>query len=109
MYENTSAHPTTLKRPIITTDPFLPVEGSVELAMPVEQLWDIFSRVPEWPRWNPCFWWVRVRGGTLKTNALLYWCFNPILPQYLYKMPATARIVEYEPQRLVTWEVTFPP
>src|SRR5438105_852223 len=98
-----------LKRSILTTDPALPIEGSVELNMSVEQLWQIFSDVPNWPRWNPCFWWARVLGGELKVDTILYWCFNPIRPQYLYKMPAIARIVECEPQRLVTWEVTSPP
>ncbi len=100
---------TVLKHGIFTTDTTLPVEGSVELAMPLERLWNIFCDVPAWPRWNPCFWWSRVLGGELKVNTILYWWFNPIRPQYHYKMPAIARIVECEPQRLVTWEVTFPP
>ena len=34
---------------------------------------------------------------------------EPIRKRYLYKMPAIAKIVEVEPQRKVTWEVTaFP-
>lgn len=90
-------------------DPALPIEGYVALDMPVERLWAIFNDVPGWSRWNPCFWWARVAGGELKQGALLYWCFNPIRPRYLYKMPAMARIVEYEPFRVITWEVTSLP
>ncbi len=109
MRENFGDNRTVLKQSIFTTDAALPVEGSVELAMPVERLWNIFSDVSSWPQWNSCFSWSRVLGGELKVDTILYWWFNPIRPQYLYKMPAIARIVEYEPQRLVTWEVTFPP
>ncbi len=90
-------------------DPALPIAGWVELAMPVERLWAIFADVAGWPRWNRCFWWARVTGGELRRGATLVWCFNPIRPHYLYKMPAVARIVAYEPARLVTWEVTIPP
>jgi hypothetical protein len=106
---STRNHGKVHKREIPTTDAALPIEGSVELDMSVERLWQIFSDVPNWPRWNACFWWARVLGGELKVGTLLYWCFNPIRPLYLYKMPAIAHIVECAPQRLVTWEVTFPP
>ena len=97
------------KRSITTAGPALPIEGYIDLDMPLERLWQIFTDVPHWPRWNPCFWWARVLGGELKAGTILYWCFNPIHPKYLYKMPAVARIIEYEPLRLVTWEVTSPP
>lgn len=87
----------------------LPVEGHVELGMPVEDLWDIFTRVPAWPRWNGCIRWARVAGGTLGAGATLYWVFNPIRPWYPYKLPAVARIVEFEPHRRVTWQVSALP
>lgn len=39
------------------------------------------------------------------------WCgpFKPIRPHYLYRLPSVARIVEFEAERLVTWEVTALP
>jgi hypothetical protein len=83
----------------------LPVEGSVDLDMPVEQLWDTFADVEGWRRWNPCIWRSRVRGGELREGATLVWAFNPIRRAYLYKMPATAKIVELVPCDRVTWEV----
>ncbi len=83
----------------------LPIEGSVELELPVERLWETFLDVEGWPRWNPCIWRARVRGGELKQGATLVWAFNPIKPWYLYKMPASAKIVELEPHDRVTWEV----
>lgn len=94
---------------IVPTDRELPVEGYVELDMPVTEAWCVFNDVARWPSWNPCFWWARVRGGRLKLGATLIWVFNPIRPRYLYKLPSVARIVEYEPQRKVTWEVTALP
>jgi hypothetical protein len=82
--KNTSGnHGKVPKRYILTIDTELPIEGSVELDMSVERLWQIFSNVPNWPRWNACFWWARVWGGELKVDTLLYWCFNPIRPLYL--------------------------
>ena len=92
----------------ITPTPPLPIEGSVDLEMPVERLWETFADVEEWSRWNPCIWRSRVLGGELEPGATLVWAFNPIKATYLYKMPATARIVELEPHDRVTWEVGMP-
>jgi hypothetical protein len=86
----------------------LPITGSVELAMPVRRLWDVFLDVPAWPRWNPCIWRSRVRSGELREGATLVWAFNPIKPWYLYKLPATAEIVEFVPCERVTWEANAP-
>ena len=94
---------------ITPADPELPIEGYAELEMPVEEAWRIFTDVARWPRWNRCFWWARVLGGKLKVGATLIWVFNPIRPRYLYKLPSIARIVECEPLRKVTWEVTALP
>jgi hypothetical protein len=96
------------KRGAIAAGPSLPIEGSVELDMPVARLWETFLDVPGWARWNPCIWRARVRGGELREGASLAWAFNPIKPRYLYKMPATAEIVEVVPHDRVTWEVAFP-
>lgn len=86
----------------------LPVEGEVELDLPLEPLWERFADVPDWPQWNRCIWRARVRGGELRKGATLIWAFNPIRPRYLYKLPATAEIVECTPGRRVTWEVRAP-
>ena len=94
--------------PEITPTAPLPIEGSVELEMPVERLWSTFADVRRWPEWNPCFWRSRVQGGELRVGARLVWAFNPIKPWYLYKMPAAAQLVAVEPCARVTWEVSFP-
>lgn len=93
----------------MASDPDLPVEGTTEVALPVERLWEAFADVRGWPRWNPCMSWARITGGELKQGATLYWAFKPIRPRYLYRLPALARIVECEPAGKVTWEVSgFP-
>ena len=83
----------------------LPIEGSVELELPVGRLWEIFLDVPGWPAWNPCIWRSRVRGSELCEGATLAWVFNPIKPWYPYKLPARAKIVEFRRHDRVTWEV----
>lgn len=90
-------------------DADLPVEGWAEVDLPVGRMWAIFDDVRGWPRWDPCFRWARVAGATLQEGALLYWVFNPIRSRYPYVLPAVARVVEYEPLRAVTWEVTAVP
>jgi len=99
----------TAPAPIDTgAEPGLPVEGEVELDLPLESLWERFADVPGWPQWNGSIWRARVRGGELREGATLIWAFNPIRPRYLYKLPATAEIVECAPGRRVTWEVRAP-
>jgi glyoxylase-like metal-dependent hydrolase (beta-lactamase superfamily II) len=84
-----------------------PVHGTVDVDIPVDVLWRFFTQANLWPRWNSCFTWVHNRD--LKLGRQLIWTFEPIRPWYLYKMPAMAKIVEVEPERKVTWEVTaFP-
>jgi hypothetical protein len=90
-------------------DPELPIEGSVEVDLPVEELWQVFRRVRDWPSWNPCFWIAGVRGGSLAEGRTLLWAFEPIKPHYPYKLPAVATLVEVVPQQRVTWEVTLMP
>jgi hypothetical protein len=87
----------------------LPIEGSVELDMPVEKLWAAFLDVERWPGWNRCIWRARVKGGgELREGATLAWVFNAIKPRYPYKLPARAEIVELVPADRVTWEVQAP-
>jgi glyoxylase-like metal-dependent hydrolase (beta-lactamase superfamily II) len=84
-----------------------PVQGSIDVAVPADVLWKAFDRPWLWPRWNPCFFWCGNRR--LRLGDRLVWCFEPIRPWYLYKFPAFAKIVELEPGRSVTWEVTAVP
>jgi hypothetical protein len=86
----------------------LPVAGSVEVALPVERMWSIFTDVRGWPSWNGCFWRSSVRGERVRVGAGLRIAFNPIEPRYLYKLPGTAEIVEVEENDRVTWEVRAP-
>lgn len=86
----------------------LPIEGSVDLDMAVERLWELFLDVRRWPEWNRCFWRSRVRGGELRIGAKLVLAFNPIRTRYLYKLPATAEVVELERHDRVTWEGSAP-
>ena len=93
---------------IVPTAP-LPIEGSVELDMPVENLWSAFLDVERWPDWNPCIWRARVKGGgELREGATLAWVFNAMKRWYPYKMPARAEIVELVQDDRVTWEVEAP-
>lgn len=94
--------------PVPGTDPALPIEGSVELEIPVERMWETFLDVARWPEWNRCFWRSRVLGGELGLGSTLVWAFNPIEPRYLYKMPAIAKVVEFEPYDRLTWEASLP-
>ena len=81
----------------IEPGPDLPVQGSVELAMPVQRLWETFLDVPSWPRWNHCIWRSSVRGGRLRTGATLVWAFNPIDRRYLYKLRRAPRSWSWRP------------
>lgn len=89
-------------------DPDLPVEGWTEVALPLEDLWEAFADAESWPAWMSCFARVWVPGGRLEPGRRFHWLFNPIRPRYRYRLPATARIVEWRPQEQVTWEVTAP-
>ena len=35
------------------------VQGTVEVAIPIDILWECFRHGNWWPRWNKCFFWVR--------------------------------------------------
>ncbi|MDQ3491938.1 MAG: SRPBCC family protein [Chloroflexota bacterium] len=87
----------------------MPVEGSVEVAMPVEALWHSFRRVRGWPAWNGCMWTATVTGGELAEGQTLIWAFHPLRRYLPYRLPAIARLTEVVPERRVTWEVTLMP
>lgn len=84
-----------------------PVQGTVDINVPIDALWGCFRRANLWPRWNSCFYWVR--NPDLVVGEKLVWCFQPIKPQYLYKMPAVADIVEVPAPTGATWHVTALP
>src|SRR5947209_16696955 len=84
-----------------------PVQGVVEVDIPIEVLWESFAHANDWSGWNKCFFWVGNRD--LVQGQQLIWCFQPIRWWYLYKMPAIAKIVEVEKYRKVTWEVVALP
>lgn len=81
----------------------VPVEGSVDIDVPADVLWELFARPNLWQRWNPCFLWAHNRS--LVNGQRLVWCFKPIKRSYPYVMPAVANIIEVVPGRKVTWEV----
>ena len=93
---------------ITSSDPELPIQGKVEVGLSAERMWQVFSDVRSWPEWNRCMAWARVLGGELREGATLVWAFKPIERRYLYRMPAVARISEFEEGRLVGWEPDVP-
>lgn len=84
-----------------------PVEGTVDVEVPLSTLWEAFTRADLWPRWNECMLWVRNRD--LAAGQQLLWAFRPIRRWYLYILPAIAKIVEVKDKRRVTWEVAALP
>lgn len=84
-----------------------PVEGTVDIDVPISTLWEAFSHANLWPRWNRCMLWVRNRD--LVQGEQLLWAFRPIRWWYPYVLPAIAKIVDVEDGRKVTWEVTALP
>jgi glyoxylase-like metal-dependent hydrolase (beta-lactamase superfamily II) len=84
-----------------------PVQGTVDVDIPIETLWAGFVHANFWPRWNKCFFWAHNKD--LVEGQHLIWTFQPIKPWLPYKMWAIANIVELLPQQKVTWEVTALP
>lgn len=84
-----------------------PIQGTVDVDVPIDALWECFRHSDCWPRWNRCFFWVRNKDLVL--GEKLVWVFEPIKRWLPYKMYAVANIVELEPRKKVTWEVTALP
>ena len=84
-----------------------PVEGTIEVEVPLSTLWKAFTRADLWPRWNRCMLWVRNRD--LVQGKQLLWAFRPIRRWYPYILPAIAKIVEVRDEDRVTWEITALP
>lgn len=95
------------KRALLSSTEMAPVQGTVDIDVPVSVLWEAFNHANWWPRWNKCFFWVHNRNLIL--GKKLIWAFGPIRWWYLYKMFAIANIVELKKERKVTWEVTALP
>ena len=95
------------KKALLDSTDMVPVQGTVDVDVPVGVLWEAFAQARCWPRWNRCFFWTHT--GRLVAGRMLIWAFEPIRWWYFYKMFAIAKIVELEPGRKVTWEVTALP
>jgi glyoxylase-like metal-dependent hydrolase (beta-lactamase superfamily II) len=95
------------KRALLSSTEMEPIQGTVDVDVPLPVLWEAFTHANWWPRWNKCFFWARNRD--LQLGQKLIWAFQPIRPWYLYKMFAIANIVELHEERKVTWEVTALP
>jgi len=98
---------TSKKEALAASTDMEPVQGTVDVDIPVSVLWEAFTHANWWPRWNKCMYWVRNRDLVL--GKQLIWIFQPIKWWYLYKMFAIAKIVEVEKEKKVTWEVTALP
>ena len=95
------------KAALLSSTDMAPVQGTVDVEVPISVLWEAFNHANWWPRWNKCFFWARNRNLVLGDK--LIWAFEPIRWWYLYKMFAIANIVEYKNEGKVTWEVTALP
>ena len=95
------------KDALLASTQMVPVQGTVDVDIPVADLWEAFTHANWWPRWNKCFFWAR--NTDLVRGDRLVWAFEPIRWFYPYKMFAIANIVELEAERKVTWEVTAMP
>ncbi len=84
-----------------------PVHGTVDVDIPADVLWECFRHARWWPRWNACMWWAL--NDDLVLGQQLIWAFEPLHWWYLYRLPGMATLVEVEPGRKVTWEVTVLP
>ncbi|MCZ6788623.1 MAG: hypothetical protein O7D33_01550 [Chloroflexi bacterium] len=96
-----------LEEQLELSNDMLPVQGTVDIEIPIDELWEVFTHANWWPIWNQCFF--RVSNKSLVLSRQLTWFFHPIRWWYLYKMPARAKIVEVEEQERVTWQVTVLP
>jgi len=76
--------------------------GSIEVALPVAELWRSFRTVRAWPHWNGCMWTATVTGGELAEGRRLVWALQPLRRHLPYRLPAVARLVEVVPERRVT-------
>src|SRR3712207_5586629 len=92
------------ERELAGSTDMVPVEGTVDVDVPVSTLWEAFTGVDLWPRWNRCMLWVRNRD--LVRDRQLLWAFQPIRRWYPYVLPAVAKMVEVKDKKRVTWEVT---
>lgn len=92
---------------LLASRDMVPVQGTVDVDIPIETLWAFFAHANFWPRWNRCFFWAKNKN--LVKGDHLIWTFQPIKPWLPYKMWAIANIVELAPQSKVTWEVVALP
>lgn len=92
---------------LASSEDMIPIDGYVDVKIPIDVLWEAFNRPNTWHFWNKCFF--RAFNSELQLGKQLIWVFEPIRWWFLYKMPAIATIVELELNHKVTWEVTILP
>ncbi len=92
---------------LMASTDMVPVQGTVDVDIPIATMWASFVHSNLWPRWNKCFFWAKNKELVLGQH--LIWTFQPIKPWLPYKMWAIANIVELIPQQKVTWEVVALP
>jgi hypothetical protein len=98
---------TTTTEELMQSTDMEPVHGTVDVDIPADVLWECFRHANWWPRWNACMWWAL--NDDLVLGQQLIWAFEPLQWWYLYRLPGMATLVEVEPGRKVTWEVTVLP
>jgi glyoxylase-like metal-dependent hydrolase (beta-lactamase superfamily II) len=84
-----------------------PVQGTVDVDIPSDVLWRVFTQANEWPCWNACMAWVR--NTDLVVGRRLIWLFEPLRWYYPYRLPSVANLAEVIEGKKVTWEVTALP
>lgn len=84
-----------------------PVHGTVDIDVPADVLWNCFRNAQWWARWNGCMFWGH--NTDLVQGDKLIWAFEPLRWWYFYKLPGVGTLVEVEPNRKVTWEITALP
>ena len=53
-----------------------PVAGTVDVNIPIHELWEFFTHANWWSRWNKCFFWALNKDLVL--GKQLIWAFQPI-------------------------------
>jgi hypothetical protein len=66
----------TKEQMLVESTDMVPVEGTVDVDVPLSVLWEAYTHANRWPRWNKCMLWVRNRA--LVPGKQLLMVFLPI-------------------------------
>lgn len=81
--------------------PPLPISASLEVAAPLERVWDVVSDVTRMPEWSPELRWLYAVGGARPRLGTILVGLN----QRGYAVwPTTSKVVRLEPGRVVAWK-----